>query len=304
MMKRLATVLVLLFGALGLPSSAAAGPAVTPLVSTDWLQSHLGDEGLAVIDYRAAGAFAEAHIPGSLQTNYPGAWRATRDDVPWSIPETADLESFLSGLGIEGETSVVVVPAGTGATELGGATWIYWVLKYLGHDAVAVLDGGFAAWTAEGRETVSGDAPPPTQVAFVADLRPGILATTDYVAERLGGDTVIVDARPPSQYTGESQSGLVTRAGHIPGAISLDNALLFDAGRGRLKPVDALEALLPDVLADRSAEVIAYCNTGHWSSINWFVLHEVLGFENTRLYEGSMAAWTRTDLPVVTGPDP
>lgn len=284
---------------------AAAGPEVTPLISTEWLEANLDEDGLVVLDIRGEATFADAHVPGALRTDYPGAWRTTRDDVPWVLPEIADLEAFLSGLGIGGDTSVVVVPAGTDATELGGVTWIYWVLKYLGHDAVAILDGGWNAWQGEGRPAESGPSPEPVAAAFVAAPRPEILATTDYVAERVGTDVVIVDARPPSQYDGRVMSSLVTRAGHIPGAISLDNALFYDAAAGRLKPREELEALLPPELADRSAAVISYCNTGHWSSIDWFVLSEILGFENVRLYEGSMAAWSRrADLPVVAGPDP
>lgn len=304
-MRLLVAAIGVLFGVVGLSSGANAGPALSPLVSAEWLAGNLDADDLVIIDYRPPSAFEQAHIPGAVQTDYPGRWRTTSNGVPWALPEISDLEAFLSSLGIGAETSVVVMPAGTDATELGGATWIYWVLKHLGHDAVAVLDGGWAAWSAEGRPIASGPAHTPEPAAFVADTRPEVLATTEYVARHLDSATVLVDARPPSQYAGETQSGLVTRAGHIPGAIDLDNALLFDASAGRLKTIDTLEPLLPDALGDRSVAIIAYCNTGHWSSILWFVLHEVLGFEDVRLYEGSMAAWSRNpDLPVTVGPDP
>jgi thiosulfate/3-mercaptopyruvate sulfurtransferase len=115
---------------------------------------------------------------------------------------------------------------------------------------------------------------------------------------------VIVDARPPDQFTGDGKSGLVERAGHIPGAISLDNARLYDAAANRLKRIAELEAELPPELSDRSQKVIVYCNTGHWSSIGWFALHELLGFDNAVLYAGSMAAWAANDdLPVALGPE-
>jgi thiosulfate/3-mercaptopyruvate sulfurtransferase len=278
---------------------------VTPLVSTDWLEANLGAAGLVILDIRTAEDFAADHIPGSQQTDYPGAWRTTRDEVPWVLPEIADLEAYLSSIGIGDAVSVVVVPAGSGSTEIGGATWIYWVLKYLGHDAVSILDGGWNAWQGEASATETGPATAPEPQHFVAVPRPEILADTDYVAERLGTDTVIVDARAPSQYAGTTMSSLVTRAGHIPGAISLDNALFYDAAANRLKPLGQLEAQLPPQLADRAAAVISYCNTGHWGSIDWFVLHELLGFQDVRLYEGSMAAWSRrTDLPLIIGLDP
>ena len=103
-------------------AGAVAGPAVTPLVTTNWLAQNTIAEGLVVLDIRSKADFEASHIPGALQTDYPGNWRTTRDEVPWVLPEIADLEAFLSSLGIGAGISVVVVPAGTGSTELGGAT--------------------------------------------------------------------------------------------------------------------------------------------------------------------------------------
>ncbi len=286
-------------------SPASAGPEMTPLVSTQWLEDHLGAEDLVILDIRSMDEFESAHIPGSQHTAYPGAWNTERDGIPSRIPLTADLEAMLSSIGIGPEVSVVVVPAGTNSTEIGGATWIYWVHKYLGHDAVAILDGGFAEWEWNGHPTESGASPDPEPRDFVAEVRPELIAETDYVAERMNSDVVIVDARPENQYTGAVQSGLVTRPGHIPSAISLNNARFYNELFNRFKDVEGLEAELPPELEDRSVQVITYCVGGHWGSINWFVLHELLGFENARLYEGSMAAWTRReDLPVALGEDP
>ena len=116
---------------------------------------------------------------------------------------------------------------------------------------------------------------------------------------------MIVDARPENQYTGAVQSGLVTRAGHIPGAISLNNARFYDPLFNRFKSLEELQAELPPELEGRAVRIISYCVAGHWGSINWFVLHELLGFEDVRLYEGSMAAWSRDEtLAIVVGPDP
>ena len=285
-------------------SSAIAGPAVTPLVSSDWLEENLGDEDLIVLDLRSVDEFGAAHVPGSNQSPYPGAWSTERDGIPSRIPLTADLEVMLSGIGIGPDVTVVLVPAGTNSTEIGGATWIYWVLKYLGHDAVAILNGGWAAWEWDGRPTESGAVVEAEPRQFVAAPRPELLAETDYVAERLHSEVFIIDARPAPHYTGAIQSGLVTRPGHIPSAISLDNALFYDSLFNQFKELEELEAQLPEGLTDRTAEIISYCVAGHWGSINWFVLHELLGFENTRLYEGSMAAWSRTEFPIVLGDEP
>ena len=179
------------------------------------------------------------------------------------------------------------------------------MLKYLGHNSVAILDGGWAAWAAGGLPTETAPTNAHLGRRFVAAPRTEILASTNYVAERLFTEVVIIDARPPGQYEGTTQSGLVTRPGQIPGAISLDNALFYDTAADRLKPIDELTKQLPPKLSVFGTQIIVYCNTGHWSSINWFVLHELLGFDNTRLYEGSIAAWSRDlALSLITGPDP
>src|SRR5690554_5788085 len=97
--------------------AASAGPAVTPLVSTEWLAANLDAEGLRIIDIRAGAPFAAGHIPGAIQTDYPGSWRTERAGNTWALPAAAQLEPFLGGIGIGNDTSVVVVPAGTNSTE-------------------------------------------------------------------------------------------------------------------------------------------------------------------------------------------
>lgn len=286
-------------------ASALAGPALTPVVSTEWLERNLGAADLLILDIRSQSEVEAARIPGSHRTAYPGEWSKERDGIPGRIPLTTDLEVYLGGIGVGPGVSVVIVPAGTSSSEIGGATWIYWVLKYLGHDAVAILDGGWAAWEWEAHATESGPEAPAVAATFVASPRPELLAETDYVASRLGTDTVLVDARPKEHYTGAIQHAWVTRPGHIAGAVSLDNARFYDDLNGRFKAIDGVRAELPPQLQNASAEVITYCIAGHWGSIDWFVLHELAGFQNARLYEGSMAAWSRGDgLPMNTGESP
>jgi thiosulfate/3-mercaptopyruvate sulfurtransferase len=204
--RRLLVSMVLCLAAPMAAKAAATVPA--PLVSTAWLQQHLKTEGLVVLDIRAAPAFAAAHIPGSLQTDYPGVWRAERDGVPWVAPDFTDLERALGALGIGIGSTVVVVPAGSDASEVGGATWIYWLLKRAGHADVAILDGGWRAWADEGRPTGRGPAPAPRPAAFAATPDDTILATTEHVLARLE-EATLIDARSPPQYAGQAQTALV-----------------------------------------------------------------------------------------------
>lgn len=298
--RQAATALGLVVALVFMSLPAAAAVDVTPLVSTAWLADHLGTGDLVVVDVRKEADFAAGHVPGAVRTDFPGAWRGPRGVVP-PVAETA---VHVAALGISNDTTMVIVPGGGDGTEFGISARIYWAMKYLGHDSVAILDGGWTAWSADAANPIATGESTPTPVTFTADVHPEVLATTDEVRSKLGTDTILVDARPPSQYLGETKSNVVAKAGHIPGAINLPYATLYDAAASRLRPVDQLEAALPDKLrGQQGADVIAYCNTGWWSAIDWFVLHELLGYQHAHLYVESMAGWTADPKnPVVTGP--
>ena len=282
------------------PSAAGTAEAVPPLVSVAWLKDHLGQRSLLIVDIRAKEDFEAGHITGAVNGAYPDAWRQT----DWSLLPPAALTRNLADLGVADDATVVVVPAGGDSTEFGGATFVYWVLKYLGHEETAILDGGWTAWRADPADPISAGASRPRRAQLTVRLHPEIRATTAEVFRLLGADTVMVDGRLPEQYLGRSESPLVSRAGRLPGAISLPFASLYDDAAHRLKPTSALATLIPPKL-DRTTKIITYCNTGHWSSIDWFALHELLGYADARLYDGSMAAWTRDPRrPVATGDPP
>lgn len=277
------------------------------LVSSDWLRARLGSPDLVVIELRSAagGPFAGAHIPGALVSAYPGRWQVDRAGIPWSRPAPEDVAALLGGLEIGPGKSVVLVPMGTDATELGAATWPYWLVRYSGHAGIALLDGGLNAWLADQTNPRDAEARQAQPVAFMGETDESILVSTAEVAARLNTSTVILDARSPDQYAGTSLSSLVVRAGHIPGAINLPFSAVYDSGRNRLKPVEDLRAIAEQNVPDREAEIIVYCNTGHWSSIVWFALHELLAYRTARLYEDSMAGWSRDPaLPMTLGPAP
>jgi thiosulfate/3-mercaptopyruvate sulfurtransferase len=305
-MSRLRSVKAALVLIAGFAAPALAGPAVTPLVSSDWLAENLAADELVILDTRSAFAFERSHVPGAVQTDYPGQWAVTDGEIPWVLPSIADLEAYVTSLGITPSTTVVLISAGNGISDLGGATWIYWVLSYLGLEEVAILEGGWATWLTEDREMEEGATASIEVAPFAATLRPEIYADTGDVVAALGTDIVLVDARPPAHYVGDTiQTGVVVRPGHIPGALSLDNNLFYDRTTARFHLPEMLSAQLPPELADSAARLITYCNIGQAASISWFVLHELLGFENARMYEASLAAWTRDpELPLVTGPDP
>ncbi len=293
-LRRLAS--AMLFSAMLAASSAGAHAEPQPLVGVEWLKGHLKDADLVVLDIRSAidgggaQAYAAAHIPGSVHSDYDKAgWRVTRNNVPFMVPTTAELEKLIGDLGIDEDSQVVVGPAGVNVLDFGSAARTYWTLQYAGVKKVSILDGGVAAWRQAGLPTESGVTAPSPKI-FTANIDKSLLAEAADVEkiEKSGGAT-LVDARPGSFFAGKEKAPASQAYGHIPGALNVDSAEFYDPTTNRLKPKAELAAL-----ADRvpNGPVVSYCNTGHWASTDWFVMHELLGRTNARLYAGSMVEWT------------
>ncbi|WP_321336001.1 sulfurtransferase [Breoghania sp.] len=280
-------------------TAALSAPALTPLVSTEWLQAHLNEAGLVIldVDFRSAkgGEKNEAakptYVPGAITTPYPGPWRSEQDGVPGQMASVDGLETYLSSIGINEDVAVVVVQSGENGTDFSAGTRVYWTLKELGLSNVGLLDGGMRAWKAEGRP-VRHEAATPDAAFFTAEPDPTLTISTDEVAESVGTDTVLLDARPASFFKGKAKHKLAPRPGRLPGAVDLDYNAFIDVETGKLKSKAELALIASVQLADKKANIVSYCNTGHWASANWFVLHELLGYENVRLYDASMVGWT------------
>jgi thiosulfate/3-mercaptopyruvate sulfurtransferase len=272
---------------------AGAMPVLAePLVSIEWLKQHQPDPSVVTIDVRSAidgggaEAYAKAHIPGAVHSDYDKAgWRVTRNGVPFMLPTVAELEKLIGETGIDEDSHVVIVPAGVSATDFGAAARIYWTLKVAGHPSVSILDGGFAAWQAADYPVESGTAVPTPKI-FTVHLDEHLLAQLAEVEHN--EHATLVDARPAGYFDGKEKAPMVQSYGHIPGAINLDSASFYDPATNRLRPKDQLAriaARLP------SGPVVTYCNTGHWAATDWFVLAAVLGRSDVRLYDGSMVEW-------------
>lgn len=288
--------------------AVAADPA--PLVEAEWLNDHLDDEDLVVLDVRSSiddggdrESFEQAHIPGSLYSSYTDdGWRETRDDVVGLLPPVEDLEQLIGRLGIGKDDTVVIVPAGTGATDFGSAARVYWTFKVLGHDRVSILDGGFAGWQQQGYEVASGEPASQEVAEFKASLREELIATTDEVEAARESQAQLVDARPADYFRGETISPAVRAAGTIPGSINLPHhSLLQDRDNAFYLDSEGLQSRINEAELDLKARTVSYCNTAHWAATDWFVLSEIAGFDNVTLYDGSMAEWTLSDSrPVET----
>ena len=286
-----------LFAVLGLALVLPArADSVTPLVSTGWLKQHLQDPDVFVLDVRSAidgggaEAYQKSHIPGAIHSDYDKAgWRVTRGGVPFMLPTLPELEKLIGELGIDEDNHVVVVAAGVHYTDFGSAARTYWTLKVAGVARVSILDGGHAAWSGEGNPVETGPSKPSPKI-FTASLNKALLADSrDVLSIENSGGATLIDARPASFFAGKERAPAAKAYGHIPGAVNVDSATFYDPATNRLKPqaeLAAIAATLP------GGPAVAYCNTGHWAATDWFVLSEILGRKDVRLYSGSMVDWT------------
>jgi len=283
-------------------TAPAIAADLKPLVDIDWIKANVDREDVVLLDIRnkidggSAETFAKGHIPGSIHSDYlKDGWRTKVDGVIGQVPTAEQLETLIGSLGIDNDTTVVVIPAGVSSTDFGSAARVYWTFNYVGHDAVAILDGGYRAWTeGPGNPIETGSITPEAKI-FKAALRPELRVDSQTVEAALGnGNKLLLDGRPEKQFTGLEKHDAAMSAGHIPGATSFDQAQTFDEKTGKLVDVAKLESMLPPGLGD-AEEVYSYCNTGHWAAVNWFVLSEVAGKDNVKLYDGSMVEWTKDE---------
>jgi thiosulfate/3-mercaptopyruvate sulfurtransferase len=295
-----------------LAGAAAAGPAhaerVTPgpVVDADWLAEHR--DQVAVLDVRRdLDAFADGHIPGASPVGWD-AVRTTReiDGVERQKVrlDAATFQRLMREAGVDAGEPVVITSPGKAAGQITTQTRLYWQFAYYGHDDVAILDGGNAAWQAAGHEMATGPAQVEAGDYSAAGADKSVLATVAQVdAARTDDSVQLTDNRPMAYYLGLEQAGYVYAAGHIPGAVNVPFALNVSAkGPATLRDADTLRAIYAYQGADMDRGAIAYCNSGHVSALTWFVMSEVLGNQDARLFDGSMHAWTQDDSRPVANP--
>jgi thiosulfate/3-mercaptopyruvate sulfurtransferase len=258
------------------------------LVSTDWLEDHLADPDLRIIEVdEDTGAYERDHIPGAI------AWNWSTDLHHAIRRDYLDRDGFSRLLGLAGvtpDTTVVLY----GGNNNWFAAYAYWLLRYRGFDRAVLLDGGRLKWKIEQRP-LTADVPdyPETEFSIIGGERPDLRALRDSVLASVGTAT-FVDVRSPEEYSGEKlapdhlpqEQPYV--GGHIPGAVNVPWARTANED-GSFKSAAELAALYADASVTGDDEVIAYCRIGERSSHTWFVLHELLGLENVRNYDGS---WT------------
>jgi thiosulfate/3-mercaptopyruvate sulfurtransferase len=252
------------------------------------------------IDGESQGEYMQGHIPCAVHSDYVKAgWRAKADGVPGMLPAEDPLERLIGGLGIDQATQVVIAPLGQDAKSVAAAARVYWTFKVLGHDQVAILDGGTRGYPKkESRALAMGDVTAAPR-EFDARLQSNMLVSRDEIREAADSGVTLVDYRRADEYLGLNRNAKTLRPGTMRGARNLPLEWLTVDNGGAMRSPEALRQLMDLAEIDPRAPQIAFCNTGHNSSLGWFVASQLLGNRDVQLYDGSMAEWTRIDeLPI------
>ena len=273
------------------------------LVSVDWAREHLDDPKVRFIEVDVdTTAYESGHLPGAVGFN----WKTQlTDGIRRDLIAREELERLLRDAGVDDDTTIVLY----GDNNNWFAAWAYWQLRYHGIDNVKLLDGGRVKVEAAGLPLTT-DAPshPAGTITVPEGTREELRAYRDEVISGIGdASRGLVDVRSPEEFRGELAAPAhlpqeaAQRKGHIPGAVNVPWSTAV-AEDGTFKPIDQLRELYAGKGIGGDKEIVAYCRIGERSSHTWFVLHELLGYDKVRNYDGS---WTEygslVGVPIETG---
>ncbi|HTY14346.1 MAG TPA: sulfurtransferase [Methanoregulaceae archaeon] len=287
------------------------GEGIVKWVSTGWLEDHLGDKGLTIIDCQPnIHEYIQDHIPGARYV-HEGIFRLHGEHLPseWVVPEIG--QAIIRTLGLEAGSPVVVYSSGGPLTGCGAfigdgleQTMVTYSLIRYGLRNVCLLDGGFEKWRDEGRPLTRVFPQPVKPSVFMAELKMEFFAGYKQVlAIKDRSDAVLLDARPPAFYEGQ---GPWIKAGHIPGAVSLPWKTLMDDKNKKLLRAEAeIKKMVVEKGVTPDKTVICSCGTGREATNEFILFKYFLGYPKVLLYEGGFTEWTSyPENPVVTGKNP
>ncbi len=285
------------------------------IVETDWLETHLHDPSLRVIDCTVhlvyenvpAGVpyivksgredFDRGHIPGADFIDLQAELSENNSPYSFTLPTASHFSAAMERHGVGDDTRVVLYST----THPMWATRIWWMLRAFGFDRAAVLNGGFKKWCAEGRAVslaAPGMAP---RVKFTAKQRPALFTDKHEVLDAIGAPAVCtINALPSDLYSGASDR--YGRPGRIPGSVSLPTGSLLEPPGGKFKSAEDLAGIFSSTCPQKkTGRIIVYCGGGIAATLDAFLLYQ-LGYENLAIYDNSMSEWAKDEsLPIEVG---
>lgn len=282
------------------------------IVNTQWLAENLSDPSLRVFDcttyllyetgtgrpYRIGSGrpdYDAAHIPGSAFLDLQGELSDLSSPFNFTMPAAEDLAARVAAKGIGSGTRVVLYAR----KNMQWATRVWWMLRAIGFDDAAVLDGGFDKWEAEGRPVTATETRYPP-ASLVARPRPGLFVGKEAMKAAIGdAGTCTVNALAPDLHKGENPR--YGRPGRIPGSVNVPVASVVDPASMTFRTPEEVAATFAAVGADRSKRILLYCGGGIAATLDAFLLHQ-LGYTDLAVYDASMTEWAKdTSLPIETG---
>jgi thiosulfate/3-mercaptopyruvate sulfurtransferase len=273
------------------------------LVSAAWLEEHLDDPDLVVLDatvivqpdgsggflsVNGRPSYESGHIPTAGFADLLGDLSDGDSPYEFTMPSPEQFAAAMEALGVSDDSRVVLYDAG-------GSVWaarVWWMLRWIGFDRAALLDGGLTAWTAGERPLSTEPASRPAGTLTV-NLRPELIADRDEVLASIEDESVtLIDSLPPAYFRGETS--MYARPGHIPGAVNIPVFSALDE-TGHYRSLDELASIFE---GERDGRAITYCGGGIAASSNAFVMTR-LGFSDVAVYDASLQEWTADpDLPL------
>jgi thiosulfate/3-mercaptopyruvate sulfurtransferase len=271
------------------------------LVETGELVGLVNDPSIRIIDMRTSLLdYLKGHIPNAVYLHFESL-RVPENGIPAQLPDRISLERLLGdSLSVSNAMWVIIYSEGSNPN----ATFLAWTLDFLGHKRFGILNGGWEKWVSESLP-VTQSYPSILPKKFFGRLKRESLAEKNWVRDRpLAKDVVIIDARPPKQYSGEE--GEEIRRGHIPGARNIFWETTLEGNEIKVwKKKEDLEKLFAESKVTKDKEIVVHCRTGMEASHVYFTLKYLLGYSDVRLYRGSWVEWSADQsLPIKVGIDP
>lgn len=287
-MKKATTFALLVFSLMFLFPALGMARSIDPVVSTDWLAANAQDPKIVIVDIRKVEDYKAGHIPKAVNIFY-NTWAITEGKLRNQVPQPDDLADIINSAGIAPDSKIVVVGNADNIPNRTNITRVAWTLEYAGLENVAILDGGWEKWTAE-KKPVATDMVKPKAAGFQPKIKKAMSVSKNDVKAAIG-KAIIVDTREPDFYEGKKKLDFVAKMGRIKGAVNLPTSTAYNPN-GTFKDKKALADMAAKVVGtDTGKEIIAYCDTGKVATAWAYLLTDVLGYKNVRLYDGSSEEW-------------